>query len=602
MADEVLTGAGRTGTWSALEPYGVVPDIMTLGKGISRRICPAVGGRGAAAAGGRAGAGLGRVAPRPDILPSSDALRGRGRHDPVSPGPRAHRALRGNWTGVSSAAGGAPRASRGGRRSGQGTARRHRVRGRQGHARHRFPAPPASPRRFAAAALEAGLVVWPNVGQADGVNGDLAMLAPPFVDHRGPDRRAGPAVRAGGRATVERMESPAMSAPTKITYTSASGDLEEFHQPSTRAWRPSARSAGARHPFYIGGEAAESRLEPLIDRSPIDTGLVLGTFACAGGDDVDRAVPSAQRGAARRGHGSPGASGSRPLRRAAGADPRPEVRAGRDHEPGGGQEPARGDGRRGGVAPTSSTTTARRSRTPTGSSGRWDGSRRWSATPTCCGPTASSPASRRSTFPSPSRPVCRRPRWRPGTPSSTSRRRTRRGPGLKLYEVYRDAGLPAGVFNLLVGRREDIGDALWQHPGVDGVVFTGSKAGGHADPRRAERRAGSSPACSSWAGRTRRSSCPAPISMPRRKGSCARRSASRIRSAAPPAGSTCTGRSPTRSWSDCSSAPARIRIGDPSERDVFFGPVINERAVERYERAVAQAQGRGHGAARRRPG
>ena len=36
-----------------------------------------------------------------------------------------------------------------------------------------------------------------------------------------------------------------------------------------------------------------------------------------------------------------------------------------------------------------------------------------------------------------------------------------------------------------------------------------------------------------------------------------------------------------------------IRIGDPSERDVFFGPVINERAVERYERAVAQARTEG---------
>ena len=34
---------------------------------------------------------------------------------------------------------------------------------------------------FTAAALEEGLVVWPNVGQADGVNGDLVMLAPPFV-------------------------------------------------------------------------------------------------------------------------------------------------------------------------------------------------------------------------------------------------------------------------------------------------------------------------------------------------------------------------------------------------------------------------------------
>src|SRR4029453_3500845 len=33
-----------------------------------------------------------------------------------------------------------------------------------------------------------------------------------------------------------------------------------------------------------------------------------------------------------------------------------------------------------------------------------------------------------------------------------------------------------------------------------------------------------------------------------------------------------------------------IRMGDPSERDIFFGPVINERAVERFERAVAQAR------------
>jgi 1-pyrroline-5-carboxylate dehydrogenase len=34
-------------------------------------------------------------------------------------------------------------------------------------------------------------------------------------------------------------------------------------------------------------------------------------------------------------------------------------------------------------------------------------------------------------------------------------------------------------------------------------------------------------------------------------------------------------------------------MGDPSERDVFFGPVINERAVGRYERAVAQARKEG---------
>jgi adenosylmethionine-8-amino-7-oxononanoate aminotransferase len=35
VADEVLVGMGRTGTWWAIEPYGVTPDILTLGKGIA---------------------------------------------------------------------------------------------------------------------------------------------------------------------------------------------------------------------------------------------------------------------------------------------------------------------------------------------------------------------------------------------------------------------------------------------------------------------------------------------------------------------------------------------------------------------------------------
>ena len=35
--------------------------------------------------------------------------------------------------------------------------------------------------RFADAAIEAGITVWPNVGHADGTNGDAALIAPPFV-------------------------------------------------------------------------------------------------------------------------------------------------------------------------------------------------------------------------------------------------------------------------------------------------------------------------------------------------------------------------------------------------------------------------------------
>jgi adenosylmethionine-8-amino-7-oxononanoate aminotransferase len=40
VADEILVGAGRTGTWSALEPDQVVPDIQILGKGIAAGFAP----------------------------------------------------------------------------------------------------------------------------------------------------------------------------------------------------------------------------------------------------------------------------------------------------------------------------------------------------------------------------------------------------------------------------------------------------------------------------------------------------------------------------------------------------------------------------------
>jgi adenosylmethionine-8-amino-7-oxononanoate aminotransferase len=68
-----------------------------------------------------------------------------------------------------------------------------------------FPRSARFAETFAEAALDEGLVVWPNVGQADGANGDLAMLAPPFVvTHEELDlivQRFGAALRA----TMERI-------------------------------------------------------------------------------------------------------------------------------------------------------------------------------------------------------------------------------------------------------------------------------------------------------------------------------------------------------------------------------------------------------------
>jgi aldehyde dehydrogenase (NAD+) len=47
-----------------------------------------------------------------------------------------------------------------------------------------------------------------------------------------------------------------------------------------------------------------------------------------------------------------------------------------------------------------------------------------------------------------------------------------------LAEVINDAGLPAGVFNLVTGTGPDVGEAIAAHPGVDMVSFTGSTRAG----------------------------------------------------------------------------------------------------------------------------
>jgi adenosylmethionine-8-amino-7-oxononanoate aminotransferase len=204
IADEVLTGAGRTGTWSALEPYGVVPDIMTLGKGIAGGYVPlsAV------------------VAPRRivDVLASgSGALlhaQTFSHHATLcAAGVATLRYLRQHAL-IERCAAIAPAFHQrlDGLRELPGVGD---VRGRGLLAGIEFVADPVTrapfPRSarfaetFAEAALDEGLVVWPNVGQADGANGDLAMLAPPFVvTHEELDlivQRFGAALRA----TMERI-------------------------------------------------------------------------------------------------------------------------------------------------------------------------------------------------------------------------------------------------------------------------------------------------------------------------------------------------------------------------------------------------------------
>ena len=50
--------------------------------------------------------------------------------------------------------------------------------------------------------------------------------------------------------------------------------------------------------------------------------------------------------------------------------------------------------------------------------------------------------------------------------------------GVELYKAFRDAGVPAGAFNLITGPGSEVGDELAVNPKVGGIAFTGSKAVG----------------------------------------------------------------------------------------------------------------------------
>jgi adenosylmethionine-8-amino-7-oxononanoate aminotransferase len=180
IADEVLSGAGRTGTWTAIEQFGVVPDIMTMGKGITggyaplsavfaprRLLDPIQHGTGALvhaqtfshhAVLCAAGLAALRYIKRRDLVARCRAI-----------APQLHQELeslreiaivgdvrgRGLLAGIELVADRASRAP--------------------------FPRQMRIAERVAAAALEEGLTVWPNVGQANGTDGDLVLIAPPFI-------------------------------------------------------------------------------------------------------------------------------------------------------------------------------------------------------------------------------------------------------------------------------------------------------------------------------------------------------------------------------------------------------------------------------------
>jgi adenosylmethionine-8-amino-7-oxononanoate aminotransferase len=179
IADEVMTGFGRTGTWFGVDHWDIRPDILTAGKGSSSGYVPfgftaaaaevfeTVRGRGFVHGFTYSHNGLGAAVAREvlrrldeDGLVEASAKKGArlrsGLNDALSDAP-----VVGDVRGIGLMIG------------------IELVRDRD--SRVPFPRVDRVTERVVAAAFDLGLLLYSSTGHVDGTDGDLLMLGPPFV-------------------------------------------------------------------------------------------------------------------------------------------------------------------------------------------------------------------------------------------------------------------------------------------------------------------------------------------------------------------------------------------------------------------------------------
>ena len=161
--------------------------------------------------------------------------------------------------------------------------------------------------------------------------------------------------------------------------------------------------------------------------------------------------------------------------------------------------------------------------------------------------------------------------------------------GLQIYRAYVDAGIPGGVVNFITGKGSVIGDHLTLHPGVDGVVFTGSKEVGMRIFHQMST-AWIKPCLLELGGKN------PTIVMPSADLEAAAEGV--MRSAWGLQNQKCSACSRVYVHQDVADEFTRlllektkhIVIGNPVREGVYYGPVINAAAVKKYEAAVAGAR------------
>ncbi len=157
-----------------------------------------------------------------------------------------------------------------------------------------------------------------------------------------------------------------------------------------------------------------------------------------------------------------------------------------------------------------------------------------------------------------------------------------------LIECFRDAGLPEGVINYVTGPGRTLGQALIDSPEVDGVTFTGSFDVGMGIYKDFAQGRYVRPVILELGGKN-----PAIVS---RHADLERAALGIVRSAFGLQGQKCSACSRVyveepvydELVSRLVSLTNKLKVGDPTLRDVYMGPVINKGALEDYKGFVQE--------------
>ncbi len=161
--------------------------------------------------------------------------------------------------------------------------------------------------------------------------------------------------------------------------------------------------------------------------------------------------------------------------------------------------------------------------------------------------------------------------------------------GLMLHDVFKDSGIPAGVFNLLNGRGSVLGKEFVNNPDVDGLIFTGSKEVGMSLYNQFSKEY-PKPCITEMGGKN-----PAIVTA---KAVLEEAAEGIMRASFGLGGQKCSACSRVYVFREVEKQflellvrkTKAIQLGDPTKRDVFLGPLINEAAYRSFQDYVETAR------------